>query len=265
MQSNRLWVLGGNDGEMEVIKTLLGMAGDQWIQPKTSWGDLQYKIDDLSDLVARPLRSFSEVVFVECKPVYGKIKLFSIWVIDHHGDRANESASVLQVLRVLEKSGLQISDATRRWVGLIAANDTGAYAGMEMLGATLDEMARVRALTRRAQGITQEHEDTARTALESAKANGLVLVAQVAEGKHIKNVCFLDALHQAGRGNELYLLVGSGSFHFSGDGAICAKLHKEFSGWAGGAGLGKKGDQRAFWGFNGPNEKLDEILAEINQ
>lgn len=252
---NRLWVLGGNDGEMEAIKMLLGLAGEKFVQPGQKWGDLRYGAQDLG------LISPAYLVFVECRPK-GDFGSARLQIIDHHNECAGQPPAVLQVLKILEESGLRISDATRRWVELAAANDTGAYHGLESIGATAEEMQRIRAFTRKAQGITPKHESASRGALVQAQISGRVLVIQ---GQSVKNVCVVDELYTADRKDQEFLIVNGGSFHFSGDGQICGRLKDTFGGWAGGAGLDKKGDKRAFWGCNGPASKLDEILAEINR
>ena len=260
----RFWVLGGSDGEMGVIIELLGMAGEEWIQPQKEWGNLHFGFVQIGKGEAE-LRDIT-TIFVECGPRWNQENYPEIEVvfIDHHGELSGRPASVLQVLGILEKAGLKISDFTRRWVELVAANDCAAYAGMESLGATPEEIERVRAFTRKAQGITEEHKAVAREALGLSQQYGSVLVAKAPAGESIKNVCFLDLLYRSGRADQQYLLVGSGNFHFSGDGEICARLKKKFRGWAGGWGLGKKGDNRAFWGMNGSPKLLAQILAEIN-
>lgn len=262
MASDRLWVLGGNDGEMEAIKTLLGMAGEKWVQPKTNWGDHRFSPRDAglgAECSSFANCGFVKIVFVECCPA---LESSNTLVVDHHGQRSGEPPAVLQVLAILEKSGLRVSDATQRWLELVGANDCGAYNGMEGIGATVEEMKRVRAFTRKAQGITSEHESVARTALYNAKQSGRALVII---GTQIKTACVVDELYWQGRCDEEFLIVNSGSFHFSGDGETCRLLKEKFAGWAGGAGLGKKGDKRAFWGCNNAASKASEILAEINR
>ena len=260
-EKRRFWVLGGSDGEMEAIKALLGMAGEEWIQPQKKRGDLHFGFEDIGKTEADLQKT--TVVFAESEPLWSQASrpAIEVIIIDHHGDLSGRPASVLQTLEILEKAGLKISELTRRWLELVAANDCAAYAGMEGLGATREEIERVRAFTRKAQGITNEHKAAALEALECSQKHGSVLVARGS----IKNVCFLDLLYRSGRADEQYLLVGSGSFHFAGDGEICARLKDEFGGWTGGLGFGKKGDKRAFWGMNGSPNLLTRILAKINQ
>ena len=239
MVSIRLWVLGGNDGEMEAIKELLDVALERYVQPQMNWGDHRYSAKDLG-LVARS-DLHKSIVFVECRPA-GYFQNVDLHVIDHHGDRSSEPPSVSQVLGMLESLGLRINEAKRRWLELVGANDCGAYSSMESIGATPEEMRRVRAYTRKAQGITAEHEATARIALDLAQMCGRVLVVQL-PNVSVKNVCVIDQLYEDGRKGQEYMIVGPGNFHLSGDGEVCARLKEKFGGWTGGVGLGKKGDK----------------------
>jgi hypothetical protein len=233
---------------METIKTLLGMAGEDFVQPRRGWGNYRYSSKDLG----RDVANLTKIFFVECEPAGVNVNSSNLEVLNHHGARSNEPAAVLQVLKILERFGLRISDTTRRWIELIAANDCGAYNGMEGFGATQEEIQRVRAFTRKAQNVTSRHESDARKAVNGATTIDGVLVLKPEEFPDVflKNVCVLDILYEAGRHNEPYLIAVSGNFHFSGDGEACARLQKKFGGWAGGSGFGQKGDNRAFWGCN---------------
>ncbi len=249
---NTLFVLGGNDAEMELIKQLLNMAGIRWLQPNKAWGDHSYSPKDLGLTVVRVNRSMGSgassvetleadptVVFVECKPVCWPEGALNMTVIDHHGQRSGEPASVSQVVKLLE---MTMSEATRRWVELVAANDAGYIPAMEALGATQDEIARVRALDRKAQGVTQKQEIQAEIALEKPEVEGRLTTVRLSHSK-TSTVC--DRLY--GRYDQLLVISEDGEVNFFGDGALCAALKEKFEGWSGGSGLGKAG-QNAFWG-----------------
>ena len=188
------FVLGGNDGEMAVIKTILSMAGVGFSQPKMEWGNHSYNPQDL-ELGVEPnmkrtpaqgypsyqdgekISKFDEVVFVECSPAEWPKGTKAI-VVDHHGDRSGEPASILQVIGYLRRlpetvEALNFSSDTRRWIELIAANDAGYIPAMLALGATDAEIARVRAFDRSTQGgITSAHEAEAERAISEKEVSG---------------------------------------------------------------------------------------------
>jgi hypothetical protein len=257
-KDRRLWVLGGNDGEMEVIKHLLGMVGEKWVQPKREWGDHVYTTAEVG-LDINNIAKLEDVFFVECKHSSQSWWERELTVIDHHGDRSGEPASVFQVLDILEKSGLRISWQTRRWIELVAANDCGGYPGLEAIGATSEEIKRVRIFTKKAQGITAKDEAEAKRALSCAKSCGNALYISM---MHKKFSPVIDLLYEAGQ-DENVLISGGKQLNFFGDGAVCAKLMEEFGGWVGGAGLNVSGDKRAYWGHAAPVNP-DAVMAVIN-
>ena len=295
MNNNTLFVLGGNDGEMAVIKQLLSMHGIRWIQPNTGWGNHIYGLADL-DLKMRVKDTQSqhgltfqlypphqyiegdpEVIFVECHPkddwpTHAKPK-----VIDHHGERSGEPASILQVLDLLmpiEYMGSnvqydarskthfhrhlarQISPVTLRWVEIVAANDCGYIPAMMALGATDDEIKRVRAFDRSAQGITSTQEVAAEIAVRRALTDGRLTVVKL---PHNKTATVTDRLY--GQYDQLLILSEDGEVNFFGDGELCAKLKDKFGGWNGGSGLGKKGDN-AFWGGSPVHDEVEQFICE---
>ncbi|OGZ69274.1 MAG: hypothetical protein A3D44_01120 [Candidatus Staskawiczbacteria bacterium RIFCSPHIGHO2_02_FULL_42_22] len=295
MSANLLFVLGGNDAEMVTGKAVLSLAGEKWIQPNVGWGDHVYSPADLGlevvpeheemanrhgyscpEKVDARAVGVSTVVFIECGPKDWP-KGTPVVVIDHHGTRSGEPASVLQLLEVLnsrtryngsiylggeskhhQKVGFELSAATRRWVELIAANDAGYIPAMLALGATPDEVARIRALDRSAQGITPAHETEAERALANAEVKGRLTVVML---MHTKTATIADRLF--GRCDQLLVASNNGEVNFYGDGALCAKLKEKFDGWSGGSGLGKTG-QNAFWGVGEGNGNLaQEVISFI--
>lgn len=85
-------------------------------------------------------------------------------LVDHHGARAGEPASIRQVFKLL---GLPESRWTRR-MDLVAANDSGHVAAMRAIGADEREMRAIRADDRAAQGITPAEETAGLAALRTA-------------------------------------------------------------------------------------------------
>ena len=306
MSKKTLFVLGGSDGEMLVIRQLLTLAGLAHIQPKTGWGDQQYTPAELgielqtkqvptggghgySSLYDKEIvvgKEVENVVFVECRPADGWPEHLSNQVIDHHGSRSGESASIMQLLSILSSMAAQLetqrehmqseknpavvaqnirqvtdrlSPESRRWVELTAANDAGYIPAMLALGATCDEVARVRAFDRSAQGITSAHEKEAERAIREAKTEGRLTVVCMT---HSKTATVADRLY--GRYDQLLIHSSDdGETNFYGDGALCAALKEKFSGWAGGSGLGKEGGTAYWGGYDGEAEQfIRDYLAK---
>lgn len=274
-QESKFFVLGGNDAEMELVKQLLSQAGQLFVQPKKEWGDYSYSPADLGlevvpahtgrrsqggpsyDVqVPAAVKGYSTVVFVECTAAAQWPEGTETIRVDHHGELAYRPASVRQVLDILEPCGFQLSGETRRWIELIAANDAGYIPAMIALGSTPEEIARIRALDRSAQGITPAYEAEAERAIVAKEVTGPLTIIRM---KHSKTATVADRMY--GDYNQLLIISGDGEVNFYGDGALCAELKTKFEGWNGGSGLGKVG-ANAYWGGY-PNQ--EDALAFIQQ
>ena len=297
-KDDRLFVLGGNDAEMELVKGLLARAGLRFIQPEKGWGDHKFSPEKLGlkidpeqygndrRHVPAIVRGVSHAYFVECQPAEWPTGT-SVVVIDHHGDRSGEPASVLQVIVALaevakateanagnaggdEKEGLlrhaeqirealNLSGSTRRWVELIAANDAGYIPAMLALGASAEEIARVRALERSCQGVTPEQESAAEVAIAAPPEHvGQYRVIRLA---HSKCATATDRLFRSGQPERVLVLSGDGEVNVFGDGATCVALKERFEGWNGGSGLGDVNGQ-AFWGGYPSHDELVSWFKE---
>lgn len=271
MSYKMFFVLGGNDAEMTLISALLSQAGIRFVQPNIGWGDHEYTPIQLGLAIA-PAQRMGEfgykpehvegvdvVVFVECRPAKDEWPTGTTAVIDHHGNRSGEPASVLQVLEWLEAGGFRVSETTRRWVEVVGANDAGYIPAMVALGATAEEMARVRSLERLCRGITPKEEAEAERAIAApAEFVGPYRVIHLA---HSKCATVNDRLFESGRPERTLILSGDGEVNLYGDGETCLALKEKFEGWAGGAGLGKAEGQ-AFWGGYPPHDELVMWMKE---
>ena len=270
----KFFILGGNDAEMEAIKSFLGFLGTKFIQPKKEWGEHEFSSKEIISLLDDKEiieKNSTEWYFVECVPDQSLIDLIkkkegAILMVDHHGKNSADPPSLIQILRLFEgremesdQGGmyklfyppLKISQATKRWFELVAANDCGYIPAMLVLGATAEEIERVRSLERSAQGITLEQENEAERAIAHAETADRLTVVRMA---HSKTATVCDRMF--GRYDQLIILSGDGEVNFFGDGAICAELKEKFQGWSGGSGLGKKGES-AYWGGY---PDFDEVL-----
>lgn len=179
-------------------------------------------------------------------------------VIDHHGERSGEAASLLQVLGLLEI-------APTRWDKVVAANDSGWFPGLQAINATPAEMEEIRLADRQAQGITAEMEHEALRAL-NAPLEMVVGDIRVIRMSHSKTAPIGDsiAIEAITKGKKIpaYLILSDdGEVNFSGNGEVASNLQKRFEGWSGGSGLGDP-EGTAFWGGYPNHKEVLDFLGE---
>lgn len=289
-----IFVLGGNDGEMETIKNLLSAAGINYIQPKYMWGDHRFSPADLGLRVVTvskgsqggyPLGNRETIeddpwiVFVECEPEDWPTGAAKAVVIDHHGDKAGRPSAITQVVAYLRqlpgrlrqnsfsgdmRSKQEISsEASCIEVATTFSATTARW--IELIAA--NDARYIPGMM--AVGATQE--ETERVRLFDRSAQGITpaheaeaeraIAAKETEGRltvvrmaHSKTATVTDRLF--GQYDQLLILSsGDGESNFFGDGALCAELKEKVGGWNGGSGLGKAGAS-AFWGGNPDQEEV---------
>lgn len=245
--------LGGADAEMMEIRAVLEEAGQSFTDAGLGWGAKASaygaQVQEAADAGMTPV-----LVELEIDTAVPE----GTAVVDHHGERAAEPASLLQVLALLGQE-------PTRWQALVAANDAGWFPGMVAMGATPEEMAAVRAAERSAQGITPEQEQEAARALLGQ--DQLIGDVRIIRMSHSKCAPIGDALaiaaFAAGRPVPAFLVLSEdGEVNFSGPGDIAQALHEKFpGGWAGGSGLGDPAGS-AYWGGYPPQEKVLEFFQD---
>lgn len=245
------FLLGGHDAEMERIRMVLENARLPFLDKFLGWGAKASAYGEDLPGIALNYTPVMVELEIDCELPEGTI------VVDHHGSRSAEPASLLQVLTLL---GIEPTRLDR----IVAANDSGWFAGMQAIGATAEEMEAVRAMDRAAQGITDEQETEAVRAL--AREPEYIGPVRVIRMSHSKCAPVGDRLAvaaiAAGKPIPQYLVLSQdGEVNFSGDGALCATLKEKFGGWNGGSGLGKAGET-AYWGGYPDHEAVVEFIRE---
>lgn len=225
-----IFFIGGADAEMvEIVKALVE-AGAEVENKNLGWGAAASAY--AAEIAAAATTGKVSVLVELAKDI--ELPESTI-LVDHHGDRASEPASILQVLSLL---GLEPT----RWQLLIATNDSGYIPGMLAIDATPEEVAAVRLADRFAQGITPEQEEAAETAIANSEVHGRLTIVHL---PHSKCATVTDRLF--GQYDQLLILSGDGEVNFYGDGQLCAVLKEKFEGWNGGSGLGQLRSS-AYWG-----------------
>lgn len=142
----KLFLLGGYDLEMLTIRQMLeGRHGCEVIDRHLRWDNARLSA------YQHELQQYADNVFygIELKE---DIPLPAHYVrIDHHNEWNDNPSALEQVADIL---GVTLD----RYQRLVAANDKGYIPAMTALGASEDEIARVRRKDRAAQGVTAEDE-----------------------------------------------------------------------------------------------------------
>jgi len=188
----------------------------------------------------------------------GKWAYAHVKSLDHHGLRAHEKATLLQVLDVL---WLEPSLEHK----LIAANDSGYIPAMVEL--LLSEWIRdhneitkmiglIRFKDRQAQWITQEQERQAIEALTKIEKSDQLTIVHL---PHSKGATITDRLF--GQYKNLLILSWDGEVNFYWDGQLCTALKEKFEWRNGWSWLGTK------WGnaYRGGYPKHEEVQNFVSE
>ena len=246
--NNMVVFAGGYDGEMIAIINACREAGVEVMDKHLGWGA---SVDSYTEEIEKVISEGMTPVLVE---LGGAEQVSGAIIVDHHNENVGKPASIIQILDLL---GVEPS----REQQLIAANDNGYIPAMLALGATAEEVAKVRYADRAAQGITPEQEIEAERAIAAAEVvNGVTIVRMA----HSKTATVCDRLFDPEKEQRLLILSGDGESNFFGNGELCKLLQGDktgktpegwdtfsnFGGWIGGnlptSGFwGGYGDQKA--------------------
>ena len=178
-------------------------------------------------------------------------------LVDHHGEYAGEDrpTSLHQVFDWLALP----PERWIRWFELVAANDWGYIPALVALGASQEEIVKVRAADRAAQGITAAEEIAGEIAAASAKTmvHGKLTIVQL---PHARTATVTDRLapELGGPGYENLVVYSPDQVNFFGAGELVHALDKAFpDGWYGGAL-----PDRGFWGHGEPVPEVLPVLLE---
>lgn len=166
----KIFLLGGHDLEMQEIARLLDERQLLYFDRKLSWENATI------EAYLPELEKYGNVpgiclYGIELQGMVEKEKYGNYISIDHHNEQQKKAASLLQVIDLLGVS------PTREQL-LIAANDAAYIPGMQVLGATPQEIADVRLRDRAAQGVTVLEEQGAQQAITEnlEKQSDLIVV-----------------------------------------------------------------------------------------
>ena len=255
--------LGGRDLEMRAVADLVGRAIRQGADIELHDGRLAWgaRASCYSAELAAALRSGRVAVLVELIPDVECLggQSGTLLLVDHHGDGGPRSTAVEQVFELL---GFDRERDWTRELDLIAANDRGYVPAMLELAATREEMVRIRARDRAAQGITEEEEAQADAALADKREllGGRLTVVGL---PHSRTAPVEDRLHVAlgGPGVDNLLVLSPGEANFFGDGGVICRLVEQFEASASWCG----GDlpHRGYFGLLEPPRDLEAVVEGL--
>ncbi|MBI5328191.1 MAG: hypothetical protein HZB80_07860 [Deltaproteobacteria bacterium] len=246
--------LGGHDLEMLTIREILEEhAPGRFFDKGLSWGA---KASDYRKEIQEVLANGRVPVLVELTLDMEIDEGLTI-IIDHHGERAGSDnpTSLHQIFDLLNLP----QDKWTRWFDLVAANDRGYIPAMLETGATQEEIIKVRAADRAAQGITAEEEAEGEKAAANAEvfADGMLTLVCL---PHTRTATVADRLEASlgGPGYKNLLIISPTQVNFFGAGKLIYVLDEAFpGGWYGGAL-----PERGFWGHGNPVPDVMPLLMD---
>ena len=149
-----IFLLGGHDLEMLTIKKILEETGQDYVDNNLSWDDAL--LSKYADALTKYSSPEFQIYGIELREDVGLPANYH--KIDHHNTFEKNPSALAQVCKLL---GRQMNKEEL----LIAANDERYIPGMLSIGATKEEIERIRRKDRECQGITPEDEKYAEEAL----------------------------------------------------------------------------------------------------
>jgi len=220
-----VYFLGGHDLEMQEIARVLRERSVPFVDHQLHWSQATYTAYEQE--IATAIRNGRRPVLIELRDIPNVVRPL-VHVIDHHGPESGHLSTSLEM--VLERLG----DTLTREQRLIAANDKGYIGAMIAIGASPEDVERIRRADRMAQGITKEQEEQAAAAVLSRDTSvpGLTIVKL----PHVHTATVTDRLnvHMGGPGYVNLLILGPNEVVFYGDGEMISLLSKKFGGYCGG-------------------------------
>jgi len=167
-----VFFLGGLDLEMLEIKKILQAHKLKVIDQNLSWGaklsDYKKELDEKKTNVLIELE-------IDDKELLNSIPNI---IIDHHNELSHKPSSLEQVIQLLQKKFKLTVDFTN-YLKLVAINDVKHIKGLKDLKVPNEDIEKIRAKDRRAQGVTEIDEKLARESVENYKTDvGLVTVIE---------------------------------------------------------------------------------------
>ena len=246
-----IFFLGGHDLEMVEIARVLQKHRVPFVDRGLDWSYAEFSAYEAE--IRAAITEGNRPILVELRDVPQDVIPF-VDLIDHHGPESGHLPTSME--QVLARLGVT---ALTHEQELIAANDKGYIDGMAAMGATPEEIRRIRMLDRQAQGITEGQEAAAIVAIDSLQ--NPVLGLTIVQLPHDKTATVTDQLSTfaGGTGYNNLLIESPNEVTFFGDGGVILELVQKFGGYCGGM-LPKQG----YWGYAVARGNMsDRIIAFV--
>ncbi|MBI4687712.1 MAG: hypothetical protein HY756_08005 [Nitrospirae bacterium] len=213
--NNYIFSLGGYDVEMVEIKNILESKGLRFYDKNLSWSNASlsaYK-DEIGKIPSDAIPIFIELK-LDCPYPERSI------IIDHHDEKAGkrQKTSIEQVAELLK---IELN----RKQQLISANDRGHIRAMKKMCATDVEIAEIRALDRKAQGVTDQDEkfaeESIKKCLEEVADNAVIVNSSTN-----KTSAVFDRLYD--KYKHIFIFTLDGEMNYSGTGEVVNRLADEY-------------------------------------
>ena len=163
-KEKKVFFLGGSDLEMQSIKELLEQEAISYVDKELRWGaKLSSYQKELDEFKEHTIYGIELIEDISPPKNYHKI--------DHHNASSHKPSSLFQVLELLGKKPTREQE-------LISANDVGHIEAMKCMGATQEEIARIREKDRQMQGLTAKEEQIAIEELKQIKKEQSIYLLQ---------------------------------------------------------------------------------------
>lgn len=238
------FLLGGIDLEMLEIVQLLDEHKIGYRNKNLSWGA---KASDYATEISHLSKDSKIPVLVELG-LDIEIPDKAI-IIDHHNERVNDPSSLRQTFNLLRLP----SSKWTRWMDLVEMNDVAHVEGMKKIGASVEELSRIRAADRSAQGITHQQDIIGLQSLRKAEIIGSLCVVRL---NHSKMATVTDPLaidpEFANLPRSLLVFTPREVGYFGSADAVTSLVKNIPGGWSGG-----NPPQSAYWGCETKDKKAN--------
>lgn len=209
--SKYVFFLGGYDAEMVEIRNILEDHQVPFFDKNLSWGDACFSVynDEIAGLPTDAIP-----VLIELKPDV-PLPVNAI-IVDHHDEKASKDRKT-SMEQVAELLGIELSRRQK----LISANDRGHIRAMKEICATDEEIAEIRALDRKAQGVTEEDERLAEESIEK-HLEKITENAVIVNSLRNKTSPVFDHLYD--KYAHIFVFTPDGEMNYSGTGEVVCRL-----------------------------------------
>ncbi|MCI4627129.1 MAG: hypothetical protein L3V56_14370 [Candidatus Magnetoovum sp. WYHC-5] len=195
---------------MVEILNILVSKGVCFYDKQLSWGAALTEYEEELTMLAPNIIPVFIELNLDCRYPENSI------IVDHHGQKASKYAqtSIEQVATLLRVK-------LNRHQQLISANDKGHIRAMIALNATNEEIAQIRQMDRKAQGVTEEDEKNAEISIKNhiEIINGNCAIVQSLT-RH--SSCIFDRIYD--KFDYVFIYTPKGQLHYSGKGHIVQYL-----------------------------------------